>query len=412
MLETTNKRFSEKGAAVAHSLVPARQPRAAICGPSGSYFLPSSLHIKAERTTLVVYLLHCTVPLNNSLVMSTVERPALQPLMLLDGGMGTTLEDQYGVVFSPDTPLWSSHLLITSPSTLKQVHSAFVNAGAEIVLTATYQLSFDGFSKTQFNSVPIPRVDAEHYMLSAVSIARSSFGQTHGIVALSLGAYGAVMIPSTEYSGRYGSTTESDLISFHQDRLMLFVDHVEVWREVNLVAFETLPRLDEIRAVRRVASLIPRSQHRPYWISVVFSGNDDRLPDGASIPQIITALLSAEYDNRPFAIGINCTKIHKLRHLIIQFERAILHAGLLFPILVLYPDGAGRQQVYNTELQKWTEADHASDASVQSWDEHMATIVNEVQNRHLWKSMMVGGCCKTTPSHIAKLRQRLKGEPL
>ena len=332
-------------------------------------------------------------------------------ILLLDGGLGTTLEDQYGVVFSSDTPLWSSHLLISSPSTLKQVHSAFVSAGADIILTATYQASFDGFLRTHVNAVRIERAEAEQHMLSAVSVARSAFGSKNGLVALSLGAYGATMVPSTEYSGEYGPMTDTDLESFHRDRLLLFLNNQEVWADINLIAFETLPRLNEIRAVRRVASSIPPDERKPYWISFVFPGNDDSLPDGTSIARAVTVLLSVEHENMPFAIGINCTKVHKLQQLITQFERAILHAGLAFPTLLLYPDGAGGQ-VYDTVQQKWLDVDATNQAASGSWHEHVAQIVQEAQDRHMWRSIIVGGCCKTTPEHIANLRQSLNiGHP-
>ncbi len=371
------------------------------------FLLLQSTRFRAKSLSFSLAIAHSV----DASTMSAAGRLLRQPVLLLDGGLGTTLEDQHGVVFSSDTPLWSSHLLMSSPSTLKTVHSAFVDAGADIVLTATYQASFDGFSRTHINARSVARIDAEQHMLSAVSIARSAFGSKPGLVALSFGAYGATMVPSTEYSGAYGSMTESDLESFHKDRLLLFLNSAEVWADVDLMAFETLPRLNEIQAVRRAASFIPSSKHKPYWISMVFPNDDDRLSDGSSISEVATALLSADHDNLPFAIGINCTKIHKLQRLILNFERAILDACLSFPALVLYPDGAGGQ-VYDTQLQKWIDVDSAVQAASRPWYENVADIVRDVQGRHIWKSIIVGGCCKTTPLHIANLRQSLERGPV
>ena len=339
--------------------------------------------------------------------MAVTARLLEKPILLLDGGLGTTLEDQYGIVFSSDTPLWSSHLLISSPSTLKRAHSVFAIAGADIVLTATYQASFEGFSKTHVKGIGVERAQAEQHMLSAVSIARSALTSKTGLVALSCGAYGATMVPSTEYSGEYGPMTGSDLETFHSGRLLLFLDNPEVWNDIDLIAFETLPRLDEIQAVRQVAASIPLDKRKPYWISLVFPGSNDSLPDGTSIAQAVTAMLSTEHENVPFAIGINCTKVHKLHHLIIQFERAILDAGLAPPTLVLYPDGAGGQ-VYSTAQQKWLDVDLTHQAAARPWHEHVAQSVREAQDRHIWRSIIVGGCCKTTPEHIARLRQSLE----
>ena len=71
-----------------------------------------------------------------------------QPILLLDGGLGTTLEEEHGVQFSSATPLWSSHLLLSAPETLLEVQENFARAGADIILTATYQASFQGFRMT------------------------------------------------------------------------------------------------------------------------------------------------------------------------------------------------------------------------------------------------------------------------
>lgn len=71
------------------------------------------------------------------------------PILLLDGGLGTTLsEAPFHIKFDQSTPLWSSHLILSSPSTLSSVHGVFLSAGAEILQTATYQASLAGFART------------------------------------------------------------------------------------------------------------------------------------------------------------------------------------------------------------------------------------------------------------------------
>ena len=174
-------------------------------------------------------------------------------------------------------------------------------------------------------------------MLSAVSIARSSFESRPGIVALSLGAYGATTIPSSEYSGEYGSMTEPDLETFHKDRLDLFLNNTSVWADIDCLAFETLPRLNELRAIRRVVSLIAKSKSKPYWISMVFPNTNDLLPDGSSIPEVISDLLSSEHGPPPSAIGINCTKTHKLPHLITKIRKRHPRQRLRVPYIGALP---------------------------------------------------------------------------
>ena len=229
------------------------------------------------------------------------------PILFLDGGLGTTLEEEHGVHFSSLTPLWSSHPLISSPDMLLKTQTDFARAGADILLTATYQASFDGFNRTPRESqhkgqeddgrTGYSRAEATDYMRSAVSISRSAFreaGKPAGLVALSLGAYGATMVPSQEYTGKYLAELmdSQGLYRFHLDRITCFVEDENTWNNIDLVAFETLPRLVEVQAVRMVMENVrTRGVPKKFWISCVFPDYDE-LPDRSSISEIVTAMLS------------------------------------------------------------------------------------------------------------------------
>lgn len=357
------------------------------------------------------------------------------PILLLDGGLGTTLEDAHSIKFNNDTPLWSSDLLISSPETLLAAQKSFVDAGVDVLLSATYQGSFEGFGRTRRQVGESGGVEdglrkrkregeedgvkkgggdgagvgegygeeeAEVFMRSAISIARRAFSyssfssslssSTHPLnskstrspqkIALSLGAYGATMSPSQEYTANYDPqhSTTAQLVSWHQKRLDIFQKDPEIWGEVEFVAFETIPLVEEIVAVREVMfDSFRREGGKKFWVSCVFPGDGEKnregdinggykLPDSSIIPQIIHALLSSTPESEsesetgraiPFGIGINCTKVSKLRGLILEFEDAIeksMDRGEIdrkgWPWLVIYPDGAGGL-VYNTSTQIW-----------------------------------------------------------
>ena len=86
---------------------------------------------------------------------------------------------------------------------------------------------------------------------------------------------------------------------------------------------------------------------------------------------------------------------------------------MALPRLIIYPDGASGL-IYDTATQKWVVATEASDSKGKDasrhrgWHEELADIVREVHGRGAWKGILVGGCCKTTPAHIVKLRQSLE----
>lgn len=296
------------------------------------------------------------------------------PILILDGGLGTTLKDQYHAeIDDANRPLWSSHLLISDPAKLLDVQTAFADAGADIILTATYQASLKGFARTidpEDGSLGIPREVAEAYMRSAVGISRASFKNVQatrggGNVALSLGAYGATMVPSQEYTGEYdnGHKSVEQLRDWHKARLNIFTEGEGVWHDVDMVAFETVPLLAEIEAVRQTISMAQQNsadsqREKPFWISCVFPGNDLRLPDGSSVGDVVRAMLAKQENAAmPFAIGINCTKIGKVAQLLREYEASVkrmIEAGELnhSPALVLYPDGT-KGEVYNTTTHEW-----------------------------------------------------------
>ncbi|KAL8243832.1 hypothetical protein R6Q59_010090 [Mikania micrantha] len=303
-------------------------------------------------------------------------------VLLLDGGLGTTLEDFYNVKFTQETPLWSSHLLISDPQTLYKVQKEFSDAGADITLTPTYQASHAGFRKTKDG---VSDLEIQQYLQDAVQISRSV---DSGLVALSLGAYGAVLQPSQEYSGEYGNITKSGLLEFHHER-MSAVD----LSSIDLIAFETLPRLDEIQAVKEAVD-----GSTPYWISCVFP-KDNKLPDGSTIEAVVSAMIDG---TRPWAIGMNCTKVNKVMALIIEFEESARKLNITLPRLVLYPDGTNGQ-IYDTTKQMWIGKENEDGP----WHQKMFEIVEEVLSRGNWEGIVVGGCCKTSPQNIKALSQLL-----
>jgi homocysteine S-methyltransferase len=97
-----------------------------------------------------------------------------------------------------------------------------------------------------------------------------------------------------------------------------------------------------------------------FWISCVFPGEENCLPDGSSVKEVVKAMLgdrkSMEWGT-PMGVGINCTKVGKVEGLISEFEREV---GELvekreieeWPSLVVYPDGTDGE-VYNTTTKVW-----------------------------------------------------------
>lgn len=329
-------------------------------------------------------------------------------ILLLDGGLGTTLEDQYGVKYDQSTPLWSSHLLITDPDTLEKAQNEFVKAGVDILLTPTYQASYEGFAKTEVNGEKVDFYEEIcQYLDLAVDISRHAFNNRSGLVALSLGAYGAIMSPSQEFGGQYEDMCdETKLEHWHVARIAMFWAS---FSKIDIVAFETIPRLEEVRAVRGAANVNRHARvFKPYWVTCVFPNNDERLPDGSSIEEILEALFEertwedGDALKTPWGIGINCTKVTKLEKLVREFEDAAERLTIELPRLVIAPNGSNGK-TYDSVTQTWV----GEEKKEGIWDEQVWTAVENVKKRGKWKGIVVGGCCKTGPNDIANLRKRI-----
>lgn len=342
-------------------------------------------------------------------------------ILILDGGLGTTLEQEHGVKYSLDQPLWSSSLLITSPSTIHACQSSFARVPVDLLLTATYQFSFEGFAKTKTKERPngYSRDEIAPFVEDAVSVAEEAAKEGGGKtdVALSIGPYGASMIPGQEYSGKYDEAHDSldTLEEWHRERLQVLGTPKDISTRVRYVALETIPRGDEITAMRKALSATPSLAAVPYWLCCLFPDQSSTLlPDGTPISLAVKAMLDPSIPGAlPWGIGINCTKVHRLETLLLEFEAAVaevLGAGAKeWPALVLYPDGTNGE-VYNTSTQTWDMPEDLK-AGVGSdhlpWEEVLTKAVEGTRARGKWRTIVVGGCCMAAPRHIAKLRSRL-----
>lgn len=358
-------------------------------------------------------------------------------LRFLDGGMGTYLEDQHNIVFDASKPAWSSSV---DPSLLQAVHEEYARSGADILLTATYQAtaanmaSGHGSSTLPTSGSRGDNGNGQRRLLELVKTcagASTGLGQAwKGSVALSLGPYGATMVPSTEYSGAYEEhmARERALRGWHLGRLRDYAcwddmpeEYAAAWEAVSIVAFETLVSAVEVRAVRGAMFDLhgPPEQRRDtgrrrrdFWVSVNFpngTASEPLTPRMETAEAVGRAMFEAgEGLERPQAVGVNCTKMEKVDAVVRGYEAALQSmeeasgVGMQWPALVIYPDGAHNLR-YNTSTKTWEPIDEQAGAVVVSWATQMEAILRKILGRGRWSDIVLGGCCKTTPDDIAEL---------
>jgi homocysteine S-methyltransferase len=283
------------------------------------------------------------------------------PFTVIDGGLSTVLEE---AGFDLRHPLWTARLIIENPEALVNAHLAYLQAGAEVVITASYQASVDGFL-----ACGLSRAEAEAALRSTTALARSAVAR-HGssaLVAASVGPYGATLADGSEYHGDYAITDEA-LRGFHSDRLALLLAS-----EPDLLAIETIPSVREAQALSHALG----GNTIPAWFA--FTCRDDA--HTASGERIEDAIAVAARIPGVVAVGVNCTDPALVGPLL---ERAATVTDLP---LVAY---ANAGQVWNAAAGVW-EGTAAASFPVDRWVEAGARLI--------------GGCCGVGPAGIAALRR-------
>ncbi|MFI6319368.1 homocysteine S-methyltransferase [Nonomuraea sp. NPDC050556] len=283
--------------------------------------------------------------------------------LVLDGGLATHLES-LGADLRDD--LWSARLLLEDPGLIRQVHADYFAAGADVATTASYQASMPGFVRRGMSEA-----QAERLIRLSVELAAQARDEAGGgLVAASVGPYGAYLANGAEYTGDY-DLDEDGLAAWHRPRWEILASS-----GADMLACETIPSLPEAKALARLLEETPQVKA---WIS--FSCRDGgHINDGTPIKEA-----AAVFSGNPqvVAVGVNCTAP--------RFVPALIGELTELPVVV-YPNSG---ETWDAEARRW---------------EGLADPVEYGEAAAQWQAAgasMVGGCCRTTPEHIRQVRAHL-----
>lgn len=190
-----------------------------------------------------------------------------------------------------------THASLRSGDSL-QCQRDFGNVPVDVILTATYQVSADAFSRTKTEEFPdgIPPARIPEILNDAVKVAEEA-KRKDAKVALSIGPYGAIMKPSQEYSGQYDSAHDSvnALQDWHTERMKLFTSITNMQSRLGYLSLETIPRTDEIKAMRKTLDATPQLAGIPFWMACVYPDDKMTLPSGGSVEEAVDAMLNPQF---------------------------------------------------------------------------------------------------------------------
>ena len=292
---------------------------------------------------------------------SLLERLSTETL-LADGAMGTMLHAR-GIGFDK----CFDELNLTHPSSVAEIHRAYIEAGAQLIITNTFGANRFKLAKHGLED-HVKEINRASVDL-AKRVVAASFREV--LVAGDVGPLGVRIAPF----GR---------VQPEQARAA-FAEQIQALAEagVDLIVIETFSDLYEIReaiaAAREVCDL-------PVIASVTFT-RDDRTVLGDDPMKVARTLREQGAD----VIGVNCSGgPAQLSRILKQMTQAVPSAKFWVKPNAGWPEQMGGRIMYPADAEYFGEY-------ALSFREMGACIV--------------GGCCGTTPQHIAAMHKALNSAP-
>jgi 5-methyltetrahydrofolate--homocysteine methyltransferase len=330
-----------------------------------------------------------------------------QRIVLLDGAMGTMVQqyklseadyrgERFKVWKGKDLKGCLELLLLTKPNAIDEIHTRYLEAGADIIETNTFSATTIGLHDFLFAGEPANgRKDPEFFQrvvddagfralvteinLAAVRVARhaaekvaNETGQRR-FVAGSLGP-----LPVTASISPDVNDPSFRAVTFDQIR-QAYAEQAAALLEggVDLLMVETIfDTLNAKAAIAAITELFEKSGKRvPLIISGTVTDRSGRILSGQTVEAFLTSIAHAQ----PMVVGLNCALgpgemepyIEELAHGTSLYTSAYPNAGLPDP---LSPTGFPETpESLAPQLAKWA--------------------------KNGWLNI-VGGCCGTTPDHI------------
>ena len=305
--------------------------------------------------------------------MSFLKRLTDPRPILLDGATGTELNRR---AVDTSLPLWSAHALVAAPEVLRQIHMDYLRAGAEVITANTFRTHRRSLARGGFGH------RALELTAQAVTIARdavrehaakhSADDHHEHFVAGSLApledCYSPQLAPPPEECEREHTEMAEHLAE----------------AGVDLILVETMNTIREAVAAAKAA----RATGLPV-ISSFVCGADGKLLSG----ETVTTAFETVAPLGVVGVCVNCTPSTTIEVPFAELRAAVqLRAGRAMPRIGLYANIG-----HTDAVQGWT---ITADVSPLEYARLAAAWLKQ-------GASIVGGCCGTTPAHIAAVRATL-----
>lgn len=303
-------------------------------------------------------------------------------ILILDGAQGTMIQrrglteaDFRGSRFAswPVDLMGNNDLLsLTRPDVIEDIARQYVEAGADIISTNTFNAN--AISLADYDMAPLAREIAREGARIARRVADGETGRKV-LVAGSIGPTNktASMSPSIDDPG-YRAVTYKDLYDAYSDQIAGLIEG-----GVDVLLFETVFDTLNLKAGLDAAVEVmgKMGKELPVMVSVTIAGKDGRTFSGQTLEAFVASISHAPV----WSIGLNCSFGPR------EIMPWIRHLAAISPWPVSCHPNAGLPDASGC----YSETPGS-----------MAGVMDEIAAEGLVN--IIGGCCGTTPEHIAKYK--------
>lgn len=325
--------------------------------------------------------------MKNSPVFSELEALLTQRVLFLDGAMGTmiqqhplTEEDFRGSRFKdhPHEVRGNNDLLsITQPQIIRDIHVAYFTAGSDIVETNTFSATSIAQADYQLQSIAYElNYESALRAIEAREIVQKAQPDRKMFVAGAMGPTNktASISPDVSNPGFRGVTFDELVDAYYEQARGLLDGGVDIL--LPETTFDTLNLKAAIFAIEKLFE--ERNERVPVMLSATITDQSGRTLSGQTIDAFWVSVRHA----KPLSVGINCALGADLMKPYIRDLSAIADC-----YISCYPNAGLPNPLSDTG---YDELPHHTSAALKTFG--LDGLVN-----------IVGGCCGTTPGHIAAI---------
>ncbi len=324
-------------------------------------------------------------------MFTLLNESARERILFLDGGMGTMIQalglceaDYRGDRFlDHPSDLKGNHdvLCITRPAFIQKIHYQYLEAGSDIICTNTFNSTRIAQQDYQF-AVHVPELNREAARIAkqAVEEFQVAHPDRRCWVAGSLGPTNktASLSPDVNRPAFRGVSFQELVEAYEEQTLALIEGGVDILLVETV--FDTLNLKACLFAIENIFDSI--ATRLPIMVSVTITDQSGRTLSGQTIEAFWYSIRHAN----PWSVGINCALGAQQMRPYIQELSKLAHCWIS-----CHPNAGLPNPLVPTGYDEMPE-----DTAQFLLDFGKSRFVN-----------IVGGCCGTTPAHIAKIREYL-----